>query len=201
MYMNEKRIPCPDCGEQILSTAQKCRYCGKNLSPKTKKTKTLGKIILLGLAALGILFVVAAAMLFYFITQVDNKYTGQELFDAVNEHRQSINVQRLELDPALCDNLVERWQAIRNPGNAHKGFEEWVVSEGLGNEDGSLKAPYDGGHGIAELYASGTQTYWLIDFWTGSPGHKSSLENPNFNVGCAYASDGTGVLIMAQKEM
>lgn len=201
MYMNEKRIPCPDCGEQILPTAQKCRYCGKDLSPKTKKTKTLGKIILLGLAALGIIFIAAAVMFFYFITQVDNKYTGQELFDAVNEHRQSVNVQKLEVDRVLCNNLVERWQAIRYPENTHKDFKEWLVSEELVNEDGSLKPPYDGGHGIAELRASGTTPPWLIDFWTGDPKHRVLLEDPNFNVGCAYANDGTGILIMAQKEI
>lgn len=197
--MKQKRIPCPYCSEQISPEAQKCPFCQSDLKKKTKKFP-IGKVVAIILGSLGLLFIACVVFIAYIMTNVDNKYTGQELFDAVNEHRQSVNVQTLELDPALCDNLVERWQAIRNPGNAHKGFEEWVVSEGLGNEDGTLKPPYDGGHGIAELYASGTQTYWLIDFWTGSPGHKSSLENENFNAGCAYASDGTGVLIMAEKE-
>lgn len=33
----------------------------------------------------------------------------------------------------------------------------------------------------------------------GSPGRKLTLEKPELNIGCAYASDGTGVVILVEK--
>ena len=36
-----------------------------------------------------------------------------------------------------------------------------------------------------------------INWWLGSPGHKSTLEMKEMKYGCAYASEGTGVVIMA----
>ncbi len=35
----EGRRPCPMCGEMILTTAAKCRYCGEVFDPSLKKTK------------------------------------------------------------------------------------------------------------------------------------------------------------------
>ena len=197
--MSENRSPCPKCGEQILPDAKKCHYCGSFLSEEKKpKMKVFGKVILFGLASLGVIFVAAIAFIIYIMNNVDNKFTGQELFNAVNDHRKSVGVQELQIDQRLCDNLVERWLAIREPSNGHKGFEEWALAEGL-VKDGAMVDPYDKTVGLAEIYANGTQTYWLIDFWVSSPGHKTSLENPNYNVGCSYASQGTGVVMMAKK--
>jgi predicted RNA-binding Zn-ribbon protein involved in translation (DUF1610 family) len=35
----ESRRPCPMCGEMILTTAAKCRYCGEVFDPALKKAK------------------------------------------------------------------------------------------------------------------------------------------------------------------
>src|SRR5688572_5484467 len=95
--------------------------------------KKLFKIGVGLLAMIGILAIIAGILLFYFITKVDYKWTGEELFSAINEYRQSKNLSLLEQDPILCDNLVERYLAIKEPSNGHKGFEEWVKSEGISN--------------------------------------------------------------------
>lgn len=195
----QKKIHCPYCDELIMPNAKKCRFCDSNLKKKKEKNIKIGKLLLILLAGGGIILAIFFILLIYMVFNVDNKYTGQELFDAINEHREGVGVKKLEIDSKLCDNLVERWFAIREPGNGHKGFEEWAISEGI-IVDGVMIEPYDKEVGMAELYANGTQTYWLIDFWTGSPGHKAALENPNYNVGCSYASDGTGVIIMAKRK-
>ena len=163
------------------------------------KKVSFKKILLWVLAGLGLLFIGAIAFIAYIITNVDNTYTGQDLFDAVNEHRRSVGVQELVLDDNLCDNLVERWLAIKEPNNGHKGFEDWAEGEGL-TKDKVAVEPYKTSSGITEIYIqNATQTYWAIDAWVGSPGHRLKLEKPEFNSGCAYAHEGTGVVIMAEK--
>jgi hypothetical protein len=161
--------------------------------------KNIAKILFIFLAGLGVLFIGAVIFVFYLITNVDNKYTGDQLFSAVNEHRQSIGVQTLQLDEALCDNLVERWLSIREPNAGHKGFEAWAEGEGL-TKDGVAVAPYSTTSGITELFIqNATTTDWAINAWVGSPGHKVILEKPELNVGCSYAHDGDGIVIMAEK--
>lgn len=165
----------------------------------TRLMKNIAKLLLIALAGLGVLFIGASIFVFNIITNVDNKYTGDQLFVAVNEHRQSIGVQPLELDGALCDNLVERWLAIREPNAGHKGFEAWAEGEGL-TKDGVAVAPYATASGITELFIqNATTTDWALQGWIGSPGHKVILEKPELNVGCAYAHDGDGIVIMAEK--
>ncbi len=156
------------------------------------KLNTFKKLLLGSLAFVGVLAILAGIYLFYVITNVDYKYTGEELFQEVNAYRVSIGAPALELDPLLCDNLVERYWSIREPGNAHKGFEEWMTSEGI-NQNPKYAL-------IGEIYVNGISTPSnAINFWLGSPGHKSTLEMKEMIYGCAYANDGTGVVIMASQ--
>jgi predicted RNA-binding Zn-ribbon protein involved in translation (DUF1610 family) len=37
VHEEEKRIPCPQCGERIVSTASVCRFCGVNVLSKNKE--------------------------------------------------------------------------------------------------------------------------------------------------------------------
>jgi hypothetical protein len=165
---------------------------------KKEKKFSIKKILIGLLAFLGVGFIISAGLIFYFITQVDYKYTGEELFNAVNQHRTYVGVQELQIDENLCDNLVERWLAIREPNNGHKGFEEWLETEGIA--EGGILANYDL---VGELYVKDISTPEnAINWWLGSPGHKSTLEKEELNVGCAYASDGTGVVVVgATKEL
>jgi hypothetical protein len=39
----EARRPCPMCGEMIVATAAKCRYCGEVFDPTLKKAKKKGR--------------------------------------------------------------------------------------------------------------------------------------------------------------
>lgn len=150
------------------------------------------RFILYTLAGLGVLALIVGGFIFYTISSVDYKYTGEQLFDAVNIHREAVGVGKLELDSVLCDNLVERWEAIKNPGNAHKGYEEWLKAEGISDN------PKYGV--IGEMYVKDISTPEnAIAWWVGSPGHKSTLEMKDLVYGCAYANDGTGVVIVATK--
>lgn len=156
-----------------------------------KKKLSLKKTVLGGLAFLGILFLAAVAFVIYTIRNVDYKYTGEDLFEAVNAHREIVGVQKLELDPILCDNLVERYLAIKEPNNGHKGFTEWLTDEGIN------KNPKYGQ--IGELYITASTPENAISWWMGSPGHKSTLEMSTLKYGCAYASEGTGVVVVAEE--
>ncbi|MCJ7826240.1 hypothetical protein MUP56_01325, partial [Patescibacteria group bacterium] len=66
----------------------------------------------------------------------EGKYTGQEVFDAVNRFREQNGKHILVIEPALCDNLVQRYLDIKNPDKqyeGHPGFVRWVETEGLTN--------------------------------------------------------------------
>lgn len=39
--MADNRIPCPYCGESIVSTARKCRFCGEWLTPVESESKEI----------------------------------------------------------------------------------------------------------------------------------------------------------------
>lgn len=127
------------------------------------------------------------------MAKVDNHYTGEELFAAVNQHRKYVGVQELQLDINLCDNLVDRWKSIRE-NDAHRSFEDWASKEGL--VEGGVAKNFKL---LGEMYVTATNPDNAIAWWVGSPGHKLTLEKPELNVGCAYASDGTGVVIVAEK--
>lgn len=117
-------------------------------------------------------------------------YSGMELFDAVNNHRRSIGVQEIQLEETFCGNLVERWMAVKSPENGHRGFDDWWADKSL-KED-----PYGQ---INELYGSARSAERVVEIWTKSPGHKIPLEDPKYNVGCTYAAEGWGVLIIGEK--
>jgi hypothetical protein len=140
------------------------------------------------LAIIGVLGIVFAGILFYGI-KTDYTYNGDDLFKAVNEHRASVGAPILELDPILCDNLVERWIAVKEPNSGHKGFDEWLAGEGI---DQNPKYQQ-----VGELYVTASTAQNAVAWWLDSPGHKSSLENKDMVWGCTYASEGTGVLMVA----
>lgn len=113
-------------------------------------------------------------------------YNGQQLFDAMNEYRVSNGKTQLQLDQYICDNLVDRYLKVKSGDIGHEGFEEWVKNE----EIDKRFAP------ISELYIKDTATTQeAIDFWSGSPGHRLSLLG-DFSVGCAYANEGVGVVVL-----
>lgn len=117
-------------------------------------------------------------------------YNGQELLEAVNKHRQEKGLNSVVVGEGLCDNLVSRWQAVKE-GRQHLGFEEWIKGEGI-------QLNYGYGE-IAELYIQAPTPAEAIAFWAGSPGHRIQLENPKWTDGCAYANEGYGVVILSVK--
>ncbi|MCM8787529.1 MAG: CAP domain-containing protein [Candidatus Omnitrophica bacterium] len=147
------------------------------------------KIIVIILSILGVLFLISVGLVIYWIMFTDYKYTGDDLFKAVNEYRVSKKLKPIELDVNLCDNLVERWAGIKE-GKRHEGFDEWLKKEKI-----DVNPKY---FDIAELYIVDASTpQWAISWWQSSPGHRLILENKDMRYGCAYADDGTGVLILA----
>lgn len=119
-----------------------------------------------------------------------SNYTGQDVFNAINDYRKQKGLNQIILNPELCDNLIQRYLDITNPKNAfigHAGFEQWVKTEGL--EDYTL----------AELYIKDAPTVNdAMSFWLSSPGHKSSLD-ADYDRGCSYANENTSVVILGKK--
>lgn len=118
-------------------------------------------------------------------------WTGQDLFAEVNIHRREVGVPELVLSEGLCDNLVSRWQMVKD-GKEHQGFEDWVKNEGIQTNYGYKQ--------VAELYIISDTANGAIKFWSSSPGHKLELENPKWTDGCTYANDGVGVLELSTKK-
>ncbi|GIW57636.1 MAG: hypothetical protein KatS3mg083_581 [Candidatus Dojkabacteria bacterium] len=117
-------------------------------------------------------------------------YTGQDLFNAVNQHRKSLGLKEVKLSEGLCDNLVSRWQAVKE-GRQHEGFDDWIKQEGIQTNYGYKE--------LVELYIQALTPAEAITFWSGSPGHRIQLENPKWIDGCAYANEGYGVVVMGIK--
>jgi hypothetical protein len=143
---------------------------------------------------IAIVLVLAGIYLAYVMIYVDNKYTSDEMFDAVNAHRKYIGIQTLEKDPTLCENLEERWRAVIEPEN-NSSFVEWLEEKGL-IKNGKAIPPYNL---IGDIFTNAsTPSNALVNF-EASLDQKAVLERAEFNVGCAYANEGTTVIIMAEK--
>ncbi len=121
------------------------------------------------------------------ISQTPN-FTGQQLFDAVNEYRKANNVSPLKLDSNLCNNLAQRYLDIKaglDEGVAHKGMEAWA------------KKFVPDNYSISEDFAWGNTPEEVIHAWEGSPGHRLSILNKDYKVGCSYAAEGYGIIELA----
>lgn len=114
-------------------------------------------------------------------------FTGQDLFNAVNKYRVANGVAELKLDQALCPNLTQRWfdnKAGLKEGIAHKNWEQWY------------KKYIPEGYYLSEDYAFGRTPDELVKSLAGSPGHRLSILDPKNVIGCSYAYEGSGVIIL-----
>lgn len=119
-------------------------------------------------------------------------FTGQEFFDAINNYRELNGLKEIELYTPLCSGLVERWQVLKDPDTfGHQGFDEW-----LAKTDPEVKLY------VSEVSSSGSENDTLdfvINDLISSPGHRLAIEDPEATLGCAYAAQGTGVLVIAHE--
>ena len=125
------------------------------------------------------------------VAPLSPSFTGQEVFDAVNEYRKENGVSELKLDEVLCNNIAQRYLDIKageKENIAHKGFDEWYKK---------YAEPY--GYVVSEDYACGQSPEDIINAWDGSPGHKLSILNEKNKLACAYAFSGCAVLILGYK--
>lgn len=125
------------------------------------------------------------------VAPLSPSFTGQEVFDAVNEYRKENGVSELKLDEVLCNNIAQRYldiEAGEKENIAHKGFDEWYKK---------YAEPY--GYAASENYACGQNPEDIIKAWDGSPSHKLSILNEKNKLACAYASSGCAVLILGYK--
>jgi uncharacterized protein YkwD len=158
------------------------------------------RIIILILSITGLLSILTIIGLFVYFqfspstpVQPAHYFSGQELFNGINEYRSEHNLPILKENSDLCNNLVERWLDVKNPENGHEGFLEWAENRKLLINGYPNKDFYY----IGELYiVDAASTDKAIDWWASSPGHRIALENPDFDVMCAYAAEGTGVVIV-----
>jgi|GEM_PF-4446425 len=128
------------------------------------------------------------------IQQAAPTFTGQDIFDAVNKYREENGVQELTLDKNLCNNLAQRYLDIKSGEReniAHKGFDEWYEK---------YVKPY-GNYQIEEDYACEQTPKDVIKAWEGSPGHRLSILDKNYNLACTYAAEGCAVIVLGKKQV
>jgi uncharacterized protein YkwD len=117
-------------------------------------------------------------------------FTGQQIWDAVNDYREAHGLDDLRLEDDLCNNLAQRYLDIKqgfDEGIAHAKFKEWAQNY------------VPAGYTISEDYAEGNYPKDVIEAWDGSPGHRLSLLDPKFKVGCSYAANGGAVIELGHK--
>jgi hypothetical protein len=116
-------------------------------------------------------------------------YTGQEVFNEVNRQRVSVGVGEVKLNEYLCDNLVNRWRVAKG-GEFHQGFEEHVNAEGL-RDYGFVE--------FGEILVTSPTAKEAVYWWSTSPGHKATMDAERWTDGCAYAAEGTAVVLLGHK--
>jgi hypothetical protein len=155
----------------------------------------LGMTIFRSFLLIGLLGVVVVVFIFGFAkgnkgypTKPTSSYTGQQLYDAVNKYRVEHGKDEIPLDIVICDNLVARYLKIKSGDVGHEGFEEWIKQEKIDQKYRQY----------AEIYIKDIFTIQeAINFWDGSPGHRLTMLE-KLDAGCAYANDGTGVVIFGR---
>lgn len=190
--MKQKRVPCPECAELIQPEAKKCPFCRSNLKKKNKLVQIIKKI-LVAFGALFLIFAIFILYLLFFSKPEKNNYTGQELFNAVNAHREKIGLKPLAVDPILCDGLGGRLQTIVEKGGVNTEFHKWLESKGLEKDGQPIRHKRIGELSTFKSPSEG------INEWVNSPGHRGLLEHPDLEIGCSYANNGAGIIIVATK--
>lgn len=159
------------------------------LGLSSKNSALLVGVLLFG--AFSFLFGFRQANVGSYSQETGSVVTGQEIFNAINNNRQEKGLAKLELEPRICDNLVQRYLDIMNPDNkyiGHAGFEKWYEEQGLQEYE------------LSEVYVSGIRSgAEAVKFWESSPGHKSAVEG-NYKLACAYANQGVAVAVLGNKK-
>lgn len=159
----------------------------------------LTKIAIYGFALIGLFGVSITCLIIFSPKETKYNFTGQEFLESINEYRRENNLQELRIEPKLCNNLTERWLAIKNPDNGHKGLNEWLESNYLVKDDSLIDSSFSAEFGISEINVIGAaDTKEAIKALISSPGHKLILDNPKYNVICTYAAQGTAVAEIAE---
>lgn len=119
------------------------------------------------------------------------EYTGEDVFNKVNEYRRSSNVGEISLDPNLCYLASFRLSQLLNLGklDSHKGFIDF---------DPANKFKYEQvGEDLAYGYRTAKE---VVDAWVKSPGHNLILKDPVNTIGCVAANRGFSVLIAGREK-
>lgn len=117
-------------------------------------------------------------------------FTGQDVWDEVNNYRMENHLREVKLDDMYCNNLAQRLLDINkglDDGTAHAKFDEWVHKNIPQN------------YYVAEDWGKGNTVQEVMDSWVGSPGHRLSLLDPKIEIGCSYSDGKTAVIELGYK--
>lgn len=119
-------------------------------------------------------------------------YTGQEVLDSINQYRQEKELSKLEIDPDLCNNLIDRYLSLIGESSqteGHPGFDAWAT----------VKTEQQNFELVGEVWSPAPTLELVMRDWKGSPGHNAAITRPEYNRGCTYAGEHGVVLVMGQK--
>ena len=134
----------------------------------------------------GILFLSGFFTHVYLVNQT-KPFTSDQLLEAVNQYRQTNNLQPLLLSEPLCNDLVSRWDNYIKNQN-HEGLQDWVKRTGV------YEKGFTDGH---ENIVTANTLQKAMDWWINSEGHRLALLDSNSDSACVYVKDNTAVLMMA----
>lgn len=122
-----------------------------------------------------------------------NVYEDKEAFDAFNFHRGSFDLNRVELDPGLCEFATKRVKDTE-VNFSHDGFDMAVADMSAYNTYCPDCVAL--GENLARAY-SGNEA---VVAWSNSPVHNVLMLDPTYNVGCVMTNGDYTVLTVGRKD-
>lgn len=127
------------------------------------------------------------------------KFTEEELFNSINDYRESLGIRKINLDHSLCQDVQDGWKIIEetryNKEEVSKWFEDWFK---VHSKKEDISSKYES---IGALFIFKAKTpNSAVGIWKTEDGGQSLLEDKNIHAGCAYVKDGTGLVILATEK-
>lgn len=121
---------------------------------------------------------------------VSSPYTGEDVWQKLNEYRQAQGAPTLKLSEVACTDITGRWIMEHDKKvYSHDGMREFAQKQYQARR-------WLNGFIPAELLARSPSLEGTIKVLADSPSHRFIMSDPKYQYGCAYSRDGFTVIFL-----